>query len=77
MRSTLRKRALNQEAKADLDVGGKSLTLWMAAGLGKQRLFVIPDRQLVIVRFAEPSADGRRFNNRDFLEPIVTAFSEE
>jgi len=77
LRSALRKRALNQEAEADLDVDGKSLTLWMAAGLGKQRLFVIPDLQLVIVRFAEPTAEGRRFNNRKFLEPIVTAFSEE
>jgi hypothetical protein len=45
----------------------------MAAGLGKQRLYVIPKHDLVVVRFAEPSAQGARFQNDDFIKPILEA----
>lgn len=76
-RDAIRTRALNQEAETGLEVDGKSLRVWMAAGLGKQRLYVIPGYQLVIVRFAEPSVDGRKFSNEGFLKPIVAAFSGE
>jgi hypothetical protein len=37
LRTRLRERALNQEAEADLNVEGKSLTLWMAAGFGEAK----------------------------------------
>lgn len=70
-------RLLNQEADADLRVDGRTLKVWIAAGLGKQRLYIIPDRQLVVVRFAEPTVEGRAFKNQPFLEPILAAFSEE
>jgi hypothetical protein len=58
-----------------MELEGKQVRVWMAAGLGKQRLFVLPDQDLVIVRFAEASVDGRRFKNDTFLKPIVNAFS--
>jgi hypothetical protein len=45
----------------------------MAAGLGKQRLYVIPKHDLVVVRFAEPTTQGARFQNDDFLKPILQA----
>lgn len=77
LRDTIRRQALNQEADSDLKVDDKRLTVWMAAGLGKQRLFILPERELVIVRFAEPSAEAQRFKNDEFLQPIVSAFSAE
>jgi hypothetical protein len=49
------------------------LKVFMAAGLGKQRLYVIPKHELVVVRFAEPSPQGARFQNDDFLKPILQA----
>ena len=76
-RDRVRSEVLNQEADSDLKVNDKRLTVWMAAGLGKQRLFILPERELVIVRFAEPSVEGRRFKNDAFIEPILDAFSEE
>ena len=75
--ANLRQRALNAEAEVQLETDGKPLRVMMAAGLGKQRLYVIPDLQLVIVRFAEPTAEGRDFQNQAFLEPIVEAFLEK
>ena len=73
----IRSRALNEEASVAMELEGKQVRVWMAAGLGKQRLFVLPDQDLVIVRFAEASVDGRRFKNDTFLKPIVNAFSAE
>jgi hypothetical protein len=43
----------------------------MAAGLGKQRLFIVPELNLVVVRFAEPSREGSKFSNENFLKPII------
>jgi hypothetical protein len=53
------------------------MEVYMAAGLGKQRLFILPKYDLVVVRFAEPSQQGNRFNNGEFLKPIVQAFDSE
>lgn len=50
---------------------GKPLQVWMAAGLGKQRLYVVPQYKLVIVRFAEATMQGLRFDDRELLKPIV------
>ena len=46
----------------------------MAAGLGKQRLYVVPALGLVVVRFAAIGPDGRRFEDDAFLRPIIEAF---
>ena len=43
----------------------------MAAGLGKQRMYVIPQYKLVVVRFAEATSQGLRFDDRELLKPVV------
>lgn len=53
----------------------EKLVVYMAAGLGKQRLYVIPEHKLVVVRFAEATREGRRFKDEEFLRPIVTGVS--
>ncbi len=50
---------------------GKRLKVYMAAGLGKQRLYVIPAYGLVVVRFAEGTQQGLQFNDQRFLQPIL------
>jgi CubicO group peptidase (beta-lactamase class C family) len=46
---------------------GPGVRVYMAAGLGKQRLYVLPDQDLVIVRFAEATDKGRAFSDAEFL----------
>jgi CubicO group peptidase (beta-lactamase class C family) len=67
----LRNRMFRQEADVGLMSDGKPLTVYMAAGLGKQRLYVLPHQELVVVRFAEATREGARFQNDAFLKPIV------
>lgn len=50
---------------------GRAVRVWMAAGLGKQRLYILPDHQLVIVRFAEATRDGQRFSDEQFLRLLL------
>jgi CubicO group peptidase (beta-lactamase class C family) len=52
---------------AQLDAGGPR-DIYAAEGTDKQRLYVIPSRGLVIVRFA----DGGRFSDQDFLSRLLT-----
>jgi len=68
---------------------GKPLEVWMAAGLGKQRLYIVPQYELVAVRFGSMAqrrdrsngqrgnaeANGRQheFENADFLGPLIKA----
>lgn len=52
---------------------------YMAAGKGKQRLYILPDQKLTIVRFG-PIDGSRGFDNREFLRHLlggVTAGSED
>ena len=72
----IRANALNREADLDDDSAELALPIFMAAGLGKQRLFVIPRKELVIVRFAEPTREGNRFGNAAFLKPILVAIED-
>lgn len=46
--------------------------LVMAAGAGKQRLYVIPSRELVIVRLG-PVIGGYRFDDASFLGPLLAS----
>jgi CubicO group peptidase (beta-lactamase class C family) len=50
-----------------LDIGGPR-DIYAAEGTDKQRLYVIPSRHLVIVRFAA----GGRFSDQDFLSRLLT-----
>ena len=47
--------------------------VWMAAGLHKQRLYVLPDHDLVVVRFGGEVRGLQRFDDRRILEPLVEA----
>lgn len=69
----LRRRA--PQAPAFRDEHGQPLDVWMAAGLGKQRLFVVPARQLVVVRFAEAADAGQGFQDSAFLGPLLRSTS--
>jgi hypothetical protein len=66
--------ALAQEAGGMASVlgpDGKPLTVHMAAGLGKQRLYVIPQYDMVVVRFAEYTRAGADFSNAEFLGRLL------
>jgi CubicO group peptidase (beta-lactamase class C family) len=72
LRQRLRRQALESEAGSPvLDKDGKPLTVFMAAGKGKQRLYVIPSYNMVVVRFAEDTRDGAGFDNAPFLRPLL------
>ncbi len=75
VRERLRQEVLNNEADVNVQDNGKKLEVYMAAGLGKQRLYIIPKYELVVVRFAEPSAQGAKFQNDDFIRPILQALT--
>lgn len=48
--------------------------LYMAAGMGKQRMYVIPSRELVVVRMG-PITGGRAFTDLGFLEPLLSGIA--
>ena len=50
--------------------GTKKEAVWMAAGLGGQRLYVIPGRDITIVRFGHPEA-GEPFSDGEFLHKVA------
>lgn len=77
MQERLRNRMFRQEADVGLMSDGRPLTVYMAAGLGKQRLYVLPHQELVIVRFAEATREGARFQNDAFLKPIVESVAHQ
>jgi len=65
---------LGQEMDGALDVKGP---VFMAAGMGKQRLYVLPSRGLVIVRQARRRGlGGFGFKDSIFLPPVVSLYTE-
>ena len=66
-----RDRIMEEASDTRITINGKSTPVYMAAGLGKQRLFIVPELNLVVVRFAEPSREGSKFSNENFLKPII------
>ena len=76
LRQRVRDAALEQELQsskqlADEGADGKPLTVYMAAGLGKQRLYIVPELGVTVVRFSANTKAGRSFSNVDFLKPIL------
>jgi hypothetical protein len=45
----------------------------MAAGLGKQRLYVIPSANLVVVRFAPLNSGSRGFSDEQLIARLLEA----
>ncbi len=66
-RQTLRERRMAAQNRPVKDASGKEIDVAMAAGLGKQRLYVLPERKMVIVRFAEGTMEGQGFRDERFL----------
>jgi CubicO group peptidase (beta-lactamase class C family) len=65
---------LGEEMGGALDVGGPVI---MAAGMGKQRLYILPSRGLVIVRQARRRGlGGFGFKDSVFLPPIVSLYGK-
>lgn len=68
-------RALKREAAAEgpafVDELGEPIEIYMAAGLGKQRLYVVPSLKLTVVRFGANVAESSSFSNAAFLGPII------
>lgn len=54
-----------------LDANGTPVKAVMAAGAGKQRLFILPEHGLVIVRLAEMDQKGVNFNDTQFLKFVL------
>lgn len=67
----LKRRAKDAETQRALGPDGKPVVVWMAAGLGKQRLYVLPQYRMVVVRFAEATPKGRAFDDREFLRLLL------
>lgn len=71
--------AVDSAAGADAEVtlgavrdgDGRSIRVAMAAGAGKQRLYLIDELDLVVVRFAEQGREGRAFDDVQFLETLL------
>ena len=53
------------------DANGTPIKAVMAAGAGKQRLYLLPEHGLVIVRFAEMGQAGANFNDTEFLKLVL------
>jgi CubicO group peptidase (beta-lactamase class C family) len=53
--------------------GETDLRVWMAAGLGKQRLIIVPDLELVVVRFGRNTQGVQRFEDARVVGTIGEA----
>lgn len=67
----LRERRQGEQNQAVQGPDGQPIKVYMAAGLGKQRLYVLPQYDLVVVRFAEGAMEGQRFDDRAFLGALL------
>ncbi|MBM4009663.1 MAG: serine hydrolase, partial [Planctomycetes bacterium] len=51
--------------------------IWMAAGLGKQRLYVVPSVRMVAVRFAPLNSERSAFSDTRMLTLLLEALGEQ
>ncbi len=65
-------RATRQAAQIEqVALDGKPVDAVMAAGAGKQRLYLIPQLGLVVVRFAEMNQKGQSYDDGVFLKTLL------
>jgi CubicO group peptidase (beta-lactamase class C family) len=67
----LQRRSFEQQSAAIKGPDGQPVTVWMAAGLGKQRLYVLPQFDMVVVRFGDLRSEARGYDDREFLGAIL------
>lgn len=77
IRERLQRKSFDDQSAPIVAPDGKPVEVRMAAGLGKQRLLVLPQYDLVVVRFAESTAQGAKYDDREFLKPIIEALNKE
>ena len=75
-RGILRRRTANQaraagQTEAVRDPNGTPVKVVMAAGAGKQRLYLLPDQGMVVVRLAEMAGGGQDFADPEFLRLML------
>ncbi len=76
LRERLRAAALNGQMGEIRDADGDPVTAYVAAGLGQQRLIVLPEQKMVIVRFAEGVPNGRQYGDAELLRLLLPASAE-
>jgi len=59
------------QTEAIRDPNGTVVKAVMAAGAGKQRLYLLPEQGLVVVRLAEMGSKGTSFNDTRFLKELL------
>jgi CubicO group peptidase (beta-lactamase class C family) len=59
------------QTQAIRDPNGTVVKAVMAAGAGKQRLYLLPEQGLVVVRLAEMGTKGTSFNDTRFLKHLL------
>lgn len=59
------------QTEAIRDPNGTIVKAVMAAGAGKQRLYLLPEHGLVVVRLAEMGAKGTNFSDTRFLKELL------
>lgn len=67
----VRRRLVEAAVSPITDAVGRPVTVWMAAGLGKQRLYVLPDRGWVIVRFGDGSRESVAYSDAEVLRMLL------
>jgi hypothetical protein len=61
-----------EQMRAIATPDGTPAKVYMAAGLGKQRLIVMPDQKLVVVRYAEATREGQlRFSDAELVRLVM------
>lgn len=73
LRRAVRQELERQTSLSIKDDKGNPLEVYMAAGKGKQRLFIVPELKLTVVRFGKDTKEGNRFSNAELMGPIVQA----
>lgn len=78
LRDRLREAQTNRTIEVVDPASGEArpLEIWMAAGLGKQRLLIVPGLELVVVRFGRNIPGLQRFDDREMLGGVAAAAAE-
>lgn len=59
------------QVEAVRDAQGNEIRVAMAAGAGKQRLYILPEQELVVVRFAQMDRAGEQYDDTVFLSTLL------
>lgn len=67
----LRQQLVQAQTSGLTEPDGTPIVAYMAAGLGKQRLLILPKYDMVIVRFAEATTKGQRFDDAELVRLVL------